>query len=82
MGKRTIRYQPQELSERLPKWKGVTLHVITWEDLTYTGKLIDFDTEALIIQDPNSVWYNRRKHQHRILLEDIKEVICDTSRPW
>ncbi|MEL6132817.1 MAG: hypothetical protein AAFR59_05575 [Bacteroidota bacterium] len=82
MGKRTERYQPQGLSARLPKWKGEMLHVITWEDITFTGKLIDFDADTLVIQDANSVWYNRRKHRHHIALQSVKEVIRDMSRPW
>lgn len=82
MGKRTERYQPHELSLRLEELKGNIIHVITWDDLTHTGTLTEYDHEKIVIQDPNTAWYNKRKHRHSISIDEIKEVIRDRSRPW
>ncbi|MDP5170399.1 MAG: hypothetical protein NWR72_09135 [Bacteroidia bacterium] len=82
MGTRTKRIQADRLQSELPAYVGKTVQVLTWAGATSAGTLLAVAEGQLELRDPGSVWYNRKKHTHRVLLEQVREVIVDEVAGW
>jgi hypothetical protein len=82
MGIRSERITGTAIGSRLSDLSGQTVQLITWQGLTYLGKLLAMEGEVVIIRDPNAYWYNRKRHTHRIPLADLREVLIDRPANW
>jgi len=82
MGKRTLRYLHHEVPHKREFLLQKDIHCVTWEGITYYGSCIGMDERILTLEDKNAHWYNRKKHQHQILLSDIREIIFDRVTDW
>lgn len=82
MGIRSKRITGLDLPESLSAYQGRIVQVITWTGHTYLGRLQSMADDHLVIQDLNAYWYNRKRHTHRIALDDIREVVVDEQASW
>lgn len=82
MGTRTSRIPSNHLEEKKASLVGKMVQVVFWEGRTKTGRVEAADTSSIIVRDPNTVWYNRKRHTHHIELTAIREVLLDEVSEW
>ncbi|HHG85000.1 MAG TPA: hypothetical protein ENJ82_09675 [Bacteroidetes bacterium] len=79
MGTRNIRIRRSQVAARLPELSGKTVHIILQNGRTYSGEVISATVEGgLSIRDHNAPWTSRKRHTHKIDLDQVIEVILDT----
>jgi hypothetical protein len=82
MGKRFTRITAQTYADHQQALSGQQVQVVDWSGRTYHGRLKAAEADFIVLEDLNAAWYNRRKHTHRLMLEDIREIVLDQVTPW
>ncbi len=80
MGRRTLRLRTERLGAAdLMPHIGRVVDVVGVDGVTRHGRLLEVSADALVIEDSNAMWYNRRQHRHRLALAEVQEVL---TTPW
>jgi hypothetical protein len=80
MGRRTIRLRDTQLQpDALAAHLGRVVDVVLTSGATHHGILREASATHLVLEDLNRMWYNDRKHMHRISLGEVQEL---TVAPW
>ncbi|MEO0898714.1 MAG: hypothetical protein AAFY71_20045 [Bacteroidota bacterium] len=82
MGKRSMRFLHHQILENKDKFTQQDIQCVTWKGQTYYGLCKEVNDRFVALEDKNSAWYNRKKHQHQIELSNIKEIIFDKISEW
>lgn len=82
MGTRIHRITGKDIRTSVARVLNQKVQVVTWEGITYTGILISSNDRELVVEDVNAAWYNRKKHTHKIPVEEIREVNYDKASTW
>jgi hypothetical protein len=76
MGQRQLRLRAQEINaEQLQSYLGREVDVYLSTGSSHHGILRQCNAEALLLEDLNAMWYNRRKHQHWYPLAEVTELV-------
>lgn len=82
MGTRTTRIPSNHLEEKKAALLGKMVQVVFWEGNTKTGTVESISEAFISVVDPNTMWYNRKRHTHQINLEAIREILVDEVVEW
>lgn len=82
MGTRTTRIPSNKLEQKKDGLVGKLVQVVFWEGSTKTGRVESANATSITVRDPNTVWYNRKRHTHDIELSAIREVLLDEVSEW
>lgn len=79
MGIRTERITGPAIAARLADHVGETVQLVTWQGLTYLGRLVAVEEEVAVMRDLNAYWYNRKRHTHRVSIGELRELVIDRT---
>jgi hypothetical protein len=83
MGSRTVRLRQQDLPDKSFSIKvGTEIQVVLHNGKTLIGKLAEANLQALVITEPNVVWYNANNRQQSLNWQDIQEVEYNLPTPY
>lgn len=82
MGKRPIRILPNDLALESSKHIGQHVQVVAIDGRTHAGKLIECKSEAVVIEDSNANWTNRKSHRHLLPFKEIQYIVVDIVSAW
>lgn len=82
MGTRTTRIPSNKLEEKKTELVGKMVQVVFWEGRTKAGRVESVGDASISVIDPNTIWYNRKRHTHHIELAAIREVLVDEVSEW
>jgi hypothetical protein len=83
MGKRIIRIRQQDLNTlTLAPWLGKELDVVTTQNASHHGRLLQAYANHLVLQDVNRKWYHFKKHTHVYAYANLREVTAITWAPY
>lgn len=72
MSKRLIRIKNKDAFQKLEKYIGAEVNVVSKNGNTHFGVLTKLTAEYLIVEDP-------RKHIHQLPFSEVYEIIMDTT---
>ena len=82
MGTRIERTTGANIAAEAVKLADQKVQVVTWSGQTYMGRLRQADQEHLVLEDLNAFWYNRRRHTHKIPIQEVRELSWDKVAAW